>query len=712
MQDIFYKDKYQYTEPLNPIADYLKQLTFHIQTTRKVSPEVAKKAAMVLIRKKFKDRVVKCFERVENGDRVVKDTTLMTYIRDNLKQENIITPTFTTYMPRNRQPSILSEFILVSVAKRSKAKKEAHKAKAEGNLLLAENKNNEQNNLKTYNNSMSGAFAQIACILYNPSNHSTLTSITRTMTSMCNANNERFIAGNRYYPRPKDVLCDIIYIASNTDVEQVKKAVDAIGLHIPTVQEVVSVLKYSSDLYFRDQRYYDTKIIPYLENLSGYHLASICYSGDMYHLRKFNDSYIREMLAKLSVRHDAPDSGEDRAKELGAIDEGVLFCVHHMFFKELQGKGKDYGKMKGTGLPESIEKTSLAFMDTLQEYKLLFNAFFMTRIMPCNSFRLKNMVRRTVVLSDTDSTCFTLDEWVKWLNGGQFIVSPESISTVGVLCFMVTQVIINLLRILSRNLNVDKELIDRLGMKNEFLWLAHAPADMSKHYFAYTVLQEGTVLTVPEIERKGVHLKNSSIQKFVIDDATQIMRYILEAISSNQKVSFHKVAKRVLDLEADIKASVFRGEPTFLKRSKIKTADAYAEEATKSPYARHTFWNDVFGHKYGTFPEPPYDVIKVPTILRTKTAVKNWLTNMEDSMQSARLMDWFTQTGKDKLPTIYLNETFVAGSGIPVEILQAIDIDRIILDVTKQHRIILETLGVILYKDKLVSDQIKLPQGV
>ena len=705
MQGIFYKDKAEYTQGLNPVGEYVKQLSFYIQTTKGVNYEVANKAAITILKKRFTDRAVKCFERDDNGDRKVKDTSLLTYIRDNLREGNVLTPTFTSYLPRSKKPSILSDFILVSVAKRAKAKKEAHKAKAEGNLLLAENKNNEQNNLKTYNNSMSGAFAQEACILFNPSNHSTLTSITRTMTSMCNANNERFIAGNRYYPRAIDVYNDIIYISSNTDIEQVKSAVVEIGLHLPTVQETVQVLKYSSDLYFHDNAYYANKIVPYLSQLSGYHRASICYSGDLYHLRLFNPQYVKTMLSNLSSRVTADTDSGGVVDKLSCIDEGVLFCIHHFFYKELKGKGRQYDKMLGTGLVQSIHDSSVQFMSRLESYKKLFNAFFMNTIMPCNSFRLKNMVRRTVVLSDTDSTCFTLDEWVKWYKGGQFHIDDSSISMVGVMCFMVTQSIMNLLRILSRNLNIDKDLIDRLGMKNEFLWLAHVPAEVSKHYFAYTVLQEGTVLTEPEIETKGVHLKNSAVPKFVIKEAGELMRYILETISNNEKVKFAKVLNPILALEQRIKDSIYKGEALFLKRSKINAASSYALEPEKSPYARHVFWNKIFGPKYGTFDDPPYGVLKIPTVLTSKTALTQWLSGIQDQELKNRLSVWFTANGKSDLPTVYLNDSYIASSGIPEEILQAVDIHRIILDVTKQHRIILETLGVMLYKDKLVSEQ-------
>ena len=244
-----------------------------------------------------------------------------------------------------------------------------------------------------------------------------------------------------------------------------------------------------------------------------------------------------------------------------------------------------------------------------------------------------------------------------------------------------------------------------MGMKNEFLWLAHAPAEVSKHYYAYTVLQEGTVLTVPEIEIKGAHLKNSAVPKFVIEDGKSLMAEILEKVSSNQKLNFRSIVKRVVGIEQTIHDSVFKGESTYLKRSKINVAESYAEGPEKSPYARHTFWNTVFGPKYGEFADPPYDVIKIPTIVQSKTALKKWVDEIEDEALRTRLSTWLVANNKANLPTIYLNDTYVSGSGIPKEILSIVDIERIILDVTIQHRVIMETLGVVLYKNKLIGQQ-------
>lgn len=704
MEGVFYLPAESYTEGLNPLKAYLKQLSFYIQNRRGCSVEEGNRLAITFLKKHFKDKEMKCFERLENGDRVALTTTLYGYIKKNLADGNVLAPTLTSYMPRSKQVSILSDFIFVAVKKRSKAKGEMHRAKAVGDMVLYDNKNNEQNNMKTYCNSMSGSFAQEACILHNPSNHSTLTSLTRTMTSLSNANNERLIAGNRYYPRGIDVLNNIVYITSNVDVDQVEKAVVEFELVFPTVEQTVAVLKRSSDLYFRDNKYYQEKIIPLLRKLRPGHLAAVCYIGDFYHLRALNPDVIRTLLDQMA----APVVGEtpepDIEGKLYAVDENIRNLAHHIFFSRMVGKGKDYAEMEDPQLVMDLYSTSKHIEKVLMDYKLFFNAFFMTSIFPPNVTRLKNMRRRAVVLSDTDSTCFTTDEWVTWYNGS-FHISDKTIGVATSVAFVTTQSIVHMLRILSRNLNVDQSLITRIGMKNEFLWLAHAPADVSKHYFAYTVSCEMSIHKKPEIEVKGVHLKNSAAPKFVIDDAAEMMEYILTKVATNQKCSLTEQLNRVITLENTIRTSVLKAEPVFLKRSKIKDQTAYTQPANVSPYARHTFWNQVFGPTYGAFSAPPYSVVKIPTTLTNKTRLMAWVESFDNPELKARLVGWLAETGKKNLPTVYMHSDWVLAYGIPKELIAIIDVRRIILDVTTQHRLVLETFGVMLYKEKLVSEQ-------
>ncbi|WP_396190484.1 family B DNA polymerase, partial [Flavobacterium sp.] len=92
MQDIFFQHKSEYNTPINPLKSYVEQLTQYIHTTKGWDFERSKTRAYEIVRTHFKDPLMKCFERLENGDKVLKDTTLYKYISDNLKDKNIIAP--------------------------------------------------------------------------------------------------------------------------------------------------------------------------------------------------------------------------------------------------------------------------------------------------------------------------------------------------------------------------------------------------------------------------------------------------------------------------------------------------------------------------------------------------------------------------------------------------------------------------------------------
>ncbi len=707
MENIFFKPKDKYTNQLNPTKGYLEQLSFHLSVRMGIPLDEARRRAIAFLKKHFKDRHIRYFERNEVGDREVKDGTVMQYIKKNVNERNVLAPTFTSYCHADTKKSIISEFINVNVTVRAKAKKEGQKAKAEGNLELAEAKNNEQNVRKTYNNSVSGLFGQSACILYNPTAHSTLTSITRTMTSLSNACNERLIGGNRYLPRPKDVYHQIVYEATYADIEKIKNCVERFKLHLPTVEETVACLKYSSDLYFTDEAYYEKYIVSFLKKLSPYQLAAICYNGDLYHQRVFNPEFIKSMLDKMIT----PVIADKPLEDLSVIDkthEPVRVLAHSILVDKVQGFGLDYKKMNDQGtLAASVVATHDNTVTVLNEYKEFFNTFYMTEIVPINSHRLREMRRRVVILSDTDSSCFTLDEWVDWYGNG-YQVNPKTIALASAITYIASEAIVNQLAILSKSMNVDDAQLDVLQMKNEWLWLSISPAEVSKHYFAWAVIQEGSVLTKPELDLKGVHLKNSAVPVEVTKHAKDLINSICIKLASNEKISFRDTMKEIISVEERIIKSINSGEVTFFKRSKIKNDTAYAQEKTKSPYQRHTFWNDVFGPKYGMLQEPPYDVIKVPTTIKSKTKLKEWLESIEDLELRGRLYNFLVTFNKTSLPTIYINLDQAKGRGIPPEILKVIDVKRIVFDCTMQHRILTQMLGVMLNENLMLREQFAL----
>ena len=75
-----------------------------------------------------------------------------------------------------------------------------------------------------------------------------------------------------------------------------------------------------------------------------------------------------------------------------------------------------------------------------------------------------------------------------------------------------------------------------------------------------------------------------------------------------------------------------------------------------------------------------------------------------DTDIASKLTTWATDFGKENIPTVYLSEDYVKSNGIPSEIVKIIDIKRIILDLTMQHRMILMSLGVMLDSERLIRE--------
>ncbi len=699
----FIKPADQYTRQIDPVKAYVQQVSAYVATTKGISVEEATVLVKDIVRKNLHNPKLTHLHRKENGDREVSETTLLNYIYSNIKDDKILVPTFTTYLNAKEKKSILAEFIAENVKTRSVSKKIAQKAKAQGDMDLFIAKNNEQNNMKIYNNSLSGAFAQRACILFNETAHNTLTSITRSVTSLANANNEKIISGNRFYQNPPSTLTNIVYIASNADIPKIAAIVDKYHLHLPSTLDTIKCLKRSTDLYFQDEVYYQNKIAPYLDKLTPYHRAAICYIGDLYHLRQYNDTFIRDFINEMILPVENTDTSADVPDQIYAIGENILNYVHQIWFSSVKGYGKDYAAMHKAGVAASILATAKHVLSVLDKYRDFLQAFFVSDILPSNSNKLKFMRRRTVVLSDTDSTCFTLDEWVKWY-AGSFSVTDKNIAVAGAVSFVCTETIKHILALLSANINVAPKDLHVLAMKNEFLWTVHMPTEVSKHYAAYTVMQEGNVFAEPELEVKGVHLKNSAVPKFIIKDTNELLEGVLKTVNDNKKIKLSDVLSHIKSIELMISDSIDRGEPVFLKKSSVKNKEAYVEDEYKSPYQRHQFWMGVFAPKYGEVAPPPYNTIKMPTTITSGTKLKAWVASLEDRELAGRLEQWLLKYAKKDLPTIYINMDYAQAYGIPKEMLGVIDKKRIILDITIQYRLILESLGLLIEKNRTITE--------
>lgn len=701
---IFLKPAEFYQRDVNPLGHYVEQNSFYLSKVTGRPIERCRSFVRQGIRQKtFKgvvDPVIHHFERDEHGDREPTCNKLSSYISDAGKQNLILVPTFTAYIPTSQKESLLVEFVDGNVKKRSINKKAAAKAKAEGDISLYINKNNEQDNNKRYNNSLSGTFGSEGNVLRNPTAHNTLTSIIRTVSSLGNGSNEKIIAGNRHYRSPDITMYNIIAMTTVCDKEAINQVLAKYRLKVPSVDDVMDCITYSSDLYWRDGRA-KAKIREFVEKLDDAERATVVYTGDLYHIRIHNESFVRGFIKNLSKQVD--DVYMDNAIDiLYKTDEQVVNYVHQICMSIARGIGKDYAKLDLDGVT-TMAATALNVVNVIEEHRDLINTFFLSKVVPSSTAFIRDMVRRSVVLSDTDSTMFSVDEWVQWYFG-DLRFTDEAYAVAGAVMFIATQCIAHSLAMFSANMNVERKKLFSLAMKPEYVFPVFAQTSVAKHYFTCIAVKEGSVYKTLEMEIKGVHLKNSASPRPLVAAVATGMEDILKTILSGKKISIVDKLTETAETERSISNSLMNDEPIYYKKSKIKDKTAYSRTEELSPYLHHLFWCDIFSQKYGQIDPPPYGVIKIPTTLLTKTDVKNWVEGIEDKLLAGRLSTWLAKYKKLKLPTIYISHSYLLSYGVPKEIKQVINVKKIQLDLTNSNRLILETLGYFPKPKLLISE--------
>ena len=697
-ESAFLNDLEYYQRRLDPINQYIDQMANYLAISSGKALDVCKEYIATKIRTRgfanIKNPVVRFFERQENLDTEVVELKLSDYIRTVREDNLILAPTATCYVPPSVEESLLVSFVSTNVKTRSVAKKISQKAEADGDMLLYLNKHNEQANAKMYNNALSGAFVAVASVFNNPSGHSTLTSITRTVSSMGNATNEKIISGNRHYHNPTVTLSNLISICTITDMEELELAITKFGLVYPSIYDVITCIKRSSDLYWRDKKAF-VPIVDFIKTMTPLQRAAVVYVSDLYHIRQLNPGFVRTLLTKLSrkiVVEDFP--GVDVPKAIYSVDEAVVNYAHQICLEEARGNGKDYANKFSKQGAATVLATCNNILNTIDEYREFFRALFLTRNLPCSSAYLPEMVRRAVVLSDTDSTMFSVDEYVEWYFD-DLIFTDEAFGVAGAVTFLATQCIAHALAIMSANVGVARDKIFTLSMKPEFVFPVFAQTSVSKHYYTFILAKEGSVYPKLKMEIKGVHLKSSASPQDLIKDAHENMRSSLMSIMNGERISLKDSISRVANIERKIKTSLLNGESKYFKRDSVKQPNAYkSPDPIKTPYLWHLFWKEVMQPKYGEIEEPIYTTIKIPTILQNKTAVIKWLDGIQDPEFKARLTTWLAKYGKlGKLPTVYISMNYAAAYGLPQEIVQIIDYKRIVLDLTNVERIVLESKG-------------------
>ena len=643
----------------------------------------------------IKDPIVKYKQKLDNGDMEVQECSLTQYLNNILNNNNVLAPSFTSYTHPSKMKSIHSIFMAHNTKERSKFKKLACKLKQDGNTNGYMFNNTMQKRKKIANNSLSGAYSSKSTILRNPSAHYTLTSITRCLSGVGNAFTESIVAGNKHFRNYDITLEYILAVITNVNKKNVELCIDKFNLHIPTPNEVLDMILKSTKWYWYDKNLHN-KLLELLTKLTDVERVSVMYVNDLWNMKEYNQELIRNMIDNITIKveHGVNDVSIVKDIPLNLEILTKLICSN-----EIKGMNINYEELKDTPLGITLLSTMANVYQEFKKYDILFNTFFYTKIMPPGIAYIKEMFRKSIVLSDTDSTCGSYDMWTQWYKDPN-----KQIPVMGVIMTIVGNVIEYNLKEFSKNMNVPNENLNVLSMKNEFYWPVFINTLVNKHYMALINIQEGNVYKEPDLEIKGVHLIASATDQVVAKEVKNIMKDILYKIADNKKVSVMEVINKIVELEKDIIRRIREGDISVFRKDIIKDPKAYKLEQHLSPYFYHLMWKEVFADKYGSTDNANYIVIKIPTKLDSKKKTNEWIETIADEDIKEKMINFLKKYDKTTLGTFRPPLLVCNSKGIPIEFLNVIDEKRIILDNLLSGYMILQSLGIHLKSNSTLLD--------
>lgn len=693
---LFTLDRDAYTRQLEIVKYYVEQQAFVLSRTKGIPWKDAKEYVVTMLKERRRGIInppTLGLQRTNTGDRERVESTFLSTLKDMASSGKILSPSGVLYDRPSENKSLTGEYLSEGIAKRKAAKQLMFKYKNEGDKGKEAIYKALQNALKIRINSLSGMHGSSGTILYIKTGHSSLTSMCRAATSYCNAHNERFIAGTRHLWSPDITIANITSTVYYADYEIFNRAVELYNLHLPTVDEVMGVIEWSTRFYWKDEEAtaYIRKLV---EGLTPIERAVFVYKGDMYHLKEFNPGLVRTFFDAI-IKDDMDGSLLPYDDTLLKNTDGdtqilvKLLACKHMVVPDLHGPTglqthhpEEYAKVQHVGARCS---------QALERYALLIRAVWVVETLPVSTANFYHAVRRSVLLSDTDSTVFTVMKWVEWYYG----TIDHSVLSDGAWFFMTyltTSVIIHILALFSANLGVEKEHLNLIAAKNEYGFPAVSLTSLAKHYYGSIFHQEGNIYKTQGKENKGVGLRPSMIAESIVKAAQALQDQILSSVYLGKPLSVYDVYDVIYRYEMCIEESVNRSDPEFLKTGQIKSTYAKLES---SPYRYHELWMAVFAHKYGNPGSPPYVDIKVPLLLKNKTMTKAWIADVEkiDADVARRLESFLTTKGIDKVESLRMPRSLVS-DGFPDEVKCAMSVRRLTREIMGPFYIILESTGI------------------
>jgi hypothetical protein len=451
----------------------------------------------------------------------------------NSMTDSIVTPAGTRYMKPTTRPSFVKEMIQNDLKQRKIVKNEALDHGARGENRQAAIKNAIQTRIKIGVNSISGAMNSAYNCLYDPAGYNAITSTARHGCMVGYGHTERFLEGNFYFTKIESIINWIVQLIRVCPTqEHIEKMMDQYNLYQPMPDEVVanfidSLKNYTSDIH-------KIQLATFVEKLPFYQLAFVYYACNLKNIIRQNEKHFRPWLEYFFTNPDIDNINEDiDPYELFKLDGDLVTMVSSINPDLLENNPPFDTPKDRPDIARKIIIISKVFQTKINELQDLFDTFIYVMVDLPDATKHKNMLRRCVIVSDTDSIIFTTKNWIEWYSKGINFKST-SFQINALVVYLLTKSLTHTFAVMSMNMGIEGDDLRKISMKNEFLYPVMLRTPMGKHYAGITTQQEGRVYKKPKPDIKGKFLRGSDLCK---ESTTAVKDFLLQMIDDYMKYS-------------------------------------------------------------------------------------------------------------------------------------------------------------------------------
>lgn len=654
--------------------------------------------------KKPKAKIIK---HPSPGNSELVEVDLLSHIREN--SNKIITPCSTIYKPTDEQVAFDKQFIDMLRNNRDVAKKAMLKYKAEGRTQEAKLEDFKQSLSKILVNSIIGSNGNNQNAMYDLESFNGVTSMARHGVIMAYAYVERFLTSNFYFPDLEHAINYIVTVKNLCPSKEVIYGLtEKYKLINPLPCEVADMLLEGLKYYTYNHASNQIKLNQILEAMPHHELTFIYYSRNLYNLFTANSTFWKNWIHKFTNYHSEIYDfdltiNEVKPEDLYKLDGDLLQVIATIYSNELKGMQIKKTPSDNPELARRLALIGHCMQKQLDETSDLLDVFLHNETCVSHIHLQRNIVRKCVAISDTDSVIFTTKHLVSWFLGGELKFSQDAYNINAIVVYLLTKSIASIIRHMSIARGATGDNIEMIEMKNEYLYPVLIKTGIGKHYAGRITVQEGNFLPTPTMDIKGVAFMSSNIPKISHDFVKKFLIRIQDEMIEYGNLYASDFIMMAYEYEQSIIKSLKNGEFTYFPNIAIRNKDEY-KKPESSVFVNYEFWQHVFSEKYGDINIPT----KVPIIPITPKSITdksylNWLEQENNSVY--RKMIKFTEklNGKD-ITRIPLS---ISLATVPREIVPIVQIRPIVYKNMAPVQLALKSLGIDLGNPKkmpLLSD--------